>query len=345
VTVRWRTGSASLLAAVIALAACGQATPSFPAPDQDYSHVGLSDAEASTLLSLEQVSDYPLYTMHLYAEYNYREFKGPEATSSEPAWACTLFAALADPEARLFARNLDWRYSPTLVLFTDPADGYAAVTFVDIEYLGFTGELAKDLDSKPIEELSVLLDAHHIPFDGMNEAGLAIAMAAVPPGQVPTDPEKDNIGSLGIIRAMLDQAGSVGEAIELFDNYNIDFEGGPPLHYLMADARGDSALVEHYEGEIHVVRTDTAWHAATNFLESSVESTDGQCWRHDIAATQLEQNSGALDSPGAFALLEDVSQPDTQYSVVYNTNTGEVRVAMARTYDRVFDFQLDMLEQ
>ncbi|MDF1594872.1 MAG: hypothetical protein P1T08_02060 [Acidimicrobiia bacterium] len=112
---------------------------------------------------------------------------------------------MADPESRLFARNLDWRFSPTLVLFTDPADGYAAVTFVDIEYLGFRGDLAGDLTSRSIEELAGLLDAHHLPFDGLNEAGFAIAMAAVPQGEVPIDPDKEAIGSLGIIRAMLDK--------------------------------------------------------------------------------------------------------------------------------------------
>ncbi|MDF1594871.1 MAG: hypothetical protein P1T08_02055 [Acidimicrobiia bacterium] len=131
----------------------------------------------------------------------------------------------------------------------------------------------------------------------------------------------------------------------MFGTYNIDFEGGPPLHYLIADSHGDSALVEHFEGEIQVVRGDPAWQAATNFLESSVESTGGQCGRHDTVARQLEGAGGALDIPGAFLLLEDVSQPDTQYSVVYSTSTGNVGVAMGRAYDQVFSFQLEMLDR
>ena len=56
-----------------------------------------------------------------------------------PPGRCSLFAALGDPENRLFGRNFDWRYSPALLLFTDrPAGGgYASVSMVDIAYLGF----------------------------------------------------------------------------------------------------------------------------------------------------------------------------------------------------------------
>lgn len=341
-----RKATAVLLAPLLFLVACGQSTPTFPAPDQDYSHLGISDAEASTLLSLEQIDDYPLYAMHQYAEYSYEEYKGPsESASVENAWACTLFAALAAPDSMLFGRNFDWRFSPSLVLFADPGDGYASIALVDIDYLDFTGDLADDLTSKPLEDLVGLLDAHHIPLDGMNEAGLAIAMAAVPAGDVPFDPDKQSIGSLGVIRAMLDQAATVAEAIELFETFNIDFEGGPPLHYLLADAHGDSALVEYFEGAIRVIRPDGAWHAATNFLASSVESPEGKCWRHDIVAEKLEATNGELGFSGAFQLLEDVSQADTQYSVVYDMSSGEVHLAMGRAYEQVHSLELDMSDQ
>lgn len=347
-----RPGWAVLPVLLILVAACTSTEVGpFPQPDRDYSDVGLSDAEAATLLSIEKVDDFPLYTMHHYAAYDYEEFEGAlpampvvMAPGSQQAWACSLFAALADPDSRLFGRNFDWSTSPTVLLFTDPPDGYASATLVDIAYLGFRGDPSGDLADRPIEDLKGLLNAPYTPFDGLNEAGLAIAMAAVPDGQVVVDPSKDTIGSLGIIRLMLDKASTVEEAVELLIEYNIDFEGGPPLHYLMADRNGDSMLVEFYQGEVHLLRGEQEWNLATNFLRVAVDSPDGQSIRYDLVSEALESSAGRMDFDAAFELLELVSQPDTQWSVVYSTNTGEIRVVMGRTFEQVYTFELPMLE-
>ena len=324
--------------------------PGRPSPrrPEDDGHLGLSDAEAASLLSLEQVDDYPLYTMRHYAEYGYEEYSGEEAGAAsgpggapeERAWACSLFAALADPESRLFGRNFDWSFSPSLVLFTDPPDGHASAALVDIAYLGFAGPLGDDLTARPIDELTALLDAHHIPFDGLNETGLAIAMAAVTPGDVPLDPDKETIGSLGIMRVVLDRAATVDEAIELIGSYNIDFEGGPPLHYLVADADGKAALVEFHEGEMVVVPSENGWHQATNFLNSGVDSPRDACWRYDAVYRALDATQGRLAVAGALSLLGEVAQPDTQWSVVYNQSTGEINVAMGQDFTTLYTFEL-----
>lgn len=341
-----------VFAALLGLVACdtGADEPAFPPPADDYTQLGLSAAEAASLLSLEQVGDHPLFTMRHYAKYGYEEFTGDEAAEAggvseapdDRAWACSLFAAFADPESRLFGRNFDWSFSPSLLLYTDPPDGYAAAALVNISYLGFAGQLPDDLTAKPIEELAGLLDAHHIPFDGMNEAGLAIGMAAVTPGEVPTDPDKDTIGSLGIIRVVLDQAATVDEAIELIGSYNIDFEGGPPLHYLIADAGGNAALVEFYQGEMVVVPGENGWHQATNFLNSAVKSPRAAGWRYDTVYGALEATQGALDIDSALTLLSEVAQPDTQWSVVYNQTTGAISIVMGRDYATIHEFQLPL---
>ena len=56
---------------------------------------------------------------------------------------------------------------------------------------------------------SDLAGAARLPFDGMNERGVAVAMAAVPEARSPAG---DAIGSLGVIRLVLDRAASVDEA-------------------------------------------------------------------------------------------------------------------------------------
>ncbi len=77
---------------------------------------------------------------------------------------------------------------------------------VDIEYLGFGGSRAASLINLPLNERQALLNSPALPFDGMNEQGLAIGMAAVPPGEMLHDPDKKTIDQLAVMREILDHA-------------------------------------------------------------------------------------------------------------------------------------------
>ena len=48
-----------------------------------------------------------------------------------------------------------------------------------------------------------------------------------------------------MIRLVLDRAASLAEAVAIFRRTAVDFTGGPPLHYLVADATGASAVIEY----------------------------------------------------------------------------------------------------
>jgi choloylglycine hydrolase len=168
-------------------------------------------------------------------------------------------------------------------------------------------------------------------------------MAAVPQADERRDPGKPAIGSLRVIRAILDSAGSVDEAITVLKRHNIAWEGGPPLHYLVADRTGRAALVEFYGGEIAVLPNAGPWHAATNFTRSAVAGdAAGQCWRYDALVRQLSEASGVLTPRAGLDLLQAVAQTEaaTQWSVVYGMSTGQVEVVMGRRYDRVHTFQI-----
>jgi hypothetical protein len=308
---------------------------------------GLTAGEIATLSSLRQVDDYPLYSMR-YQAGRPRPLQPPQTRpvpdgTSNPTFACSLFAALGDPGGRLFGRNFDWRYSPGLLLFTDREEtgGYASVSMVDLAYFGF-GDAVNDLTALPLAERRALLDAPDWPFDGLNEAGVAVGMAAVPQADERHDPGKPAIDSLTVMREILDHAGSVDEAVAILKGHNITWEGGPALHYLVADRAGRSALVEFYGGEIAVLPNAGPWHAATNFTRSAVAGdAAGQCRRYDALIRRLTATGGALDPAAALGLLRSVAQTEsaTQWSVVYGLNTGRVDIVMGRRYDRVHTFQ------
>ena len=305
----------------------------------------LTPDQIATLSSLQKVDDYPLYTMrYLLRSGGFSRSRPPQPTEVATPWGCSLFAALGDPENRVFGRNFDWRYSPALLLFTDrpAAGGYASVSMVDIAYLGF-GDGTLDLTTLPPAERRRLLEAPSWPFDGMNEAGVAVGMAAVPQADERHDPGKPAIDSLRVMREILDRAGSVDEAVAILTQHNIAWEGGPPLHYLVADRLGRAALVEFHGGEIVVLSNAGPWHTATNFTRSAASGdAAGQCRRYDTLVRQLTATSGALSPRGALDLLQAVAQTEsaTQWSVVYGMSTGQVDMVMGRSYRQVHTFQI-----
>ena len=356
----------SLLVAVFMLAGCGRSTPSSPGalptatsavpaaiaaslpaiPAAQPTGEELPEGASKTLSSLRQVDDYPLYTMQYHGSYipwqtPVQEGNPVTGAGAAVQWACSLFAAMGDAENRLYGRNFDWEFSPALFLFTDPADGYASVSMVDIAYLGFDGERARTITGLPLAERKSLLQAPWLPFDGMNEAGLAVGMAAVPGGNAEPDPAKPTIGSLGVIREMLDHAGSVDEAVAMLRTYNIDFSGGPPLHYLLADSSGRAALVEFYSGKVHIFSNDGPWLQSTNFLLAEAGgAVAGQCWRYDTIGRELARAEGRMTAVQAMELLTSVAQPNTQWSVVYGMSSGQVRVAMGQRYEAEHSFSI-----
>ena len=226
---------------------------------------GLTAEEAATLGSLAKVDDYPLYTMRYYGTFPARKLGGHRNLRNpcEYRLGLCLFAALGDPQNRLYGRNFDWHFSPALLLYTAPFDGYASVSMVDLEYFGFsdrtTGRVVDPMTLSLAERRS-LLTTPSMPFDGMNAGRVAIGMAAVSQADERHDPDKPTIGEIAVIREILDHAGSVAEAVAILKQYNIDWEGGLPLHYLVADRSGRAALVEIYGGEIAVIPESDSWH-------------------------------------------------------------------------------------
>ena len=322
-------------------------------PATDLPPGSLSPEAIATLRTLKQVDDYPLYIMQYVGEYAFRQ-PGPQpvvqtlgdfmpqSATSPVEWGCSLFAALGDEENKLYGRNFDWEFSPALLLFTNPPDGYASISMVDIAYLGFAGSDAQGLTELPLEELCSLLESPAWPFDGMNSQGLAIGMAAVPDGNMILDPDKPTLDSLMVMREILDHAADVAQALEIFNRYNVAMGSGPTLHYLLADVSGEAALVEFYKGEMHIIPNEEPYHLAMNFLLSTAgDSPAGRCGRYDAIKESLSAEQGGLSAVVAIQLLANVDQDITQWSIVYDMTNLQVRVVVGQQYGQIHLFELE----
>jgi len=257
------------------------------------------------------------------------------------AYLCTCFSAMDQNSDRLFGRNLDWSCDAALLLFTDPSNGYASVSMVDLTYFGVDSH-------KPgwLKRYS-LLGAPYLPFDGMNECGVAVGIMTVPHADGGHDPNKETLGLMRLIREILNHASTVEQATAIAEKYNITFTYGPPAHLQVSDVHGDSAIIEFVDGETTITQKELPWQVCTNFIVSGKtekESLDS-CWRYNKAHTLLGQSQGYLSETSAMELLDDVSEDDTAWSIVYEQSSGKIQIVAGQDYEQVYEFQLGMRDK
>ncbi|MCI9448073.1 MAG: linear amide C-N hydrolase [Lachnospiraceae bacterium] len=323
--------------------------------------------ELRSLVSLKKVDAYGMYQMTYYGDYGFDEFleiganndadieafvtkrllKGLPINLGVTGDGCTAFVVKNENGDILFGRNFDFLYAPSLQLYTAPEDGYASVSTVNLAFAGYSEDNLPDgsfLDS------FLTLAAPFLPFDGMNEKGLAIALLAVPEAEAPYNPDKITLNTTTAIRLVLDKAATVEEAIELLKQYNIYFSGGIECHYLIADASGHSVIVEYVNRELCVVEAETGYQIASNFIAyDGLNIGEGftEFERYDRVQNVIEANNGILEADQSTQLLADVGVFDgdidkLQWSVLYNLTTGNGEIFASRKTNNIIGFHLDM---
>lgn len=323
--------------------------------------------ELCSLISLKKIDDYGMYQMTYYGDYGFDEFlkvgaasdadietfvtkrllKGVPIDLGVIGDGCTAFTVKNESGDVLFGRNFDFLYAPSLQVYTAPEHGYASVSTVNLAFAGYSED---NLPDGTIFHRFLTLAAPFLPFDGMNEKGLAIALLAVPEAQAPYDSGKITLNTTTTIRLVLDKAATVEEAIELLKQYNIYFSGDIKCHYFIADASGHSVIVEYFDQGLQIVETDQEYQIASNFIAyHGLNIGEGytEFERYHKVQNTMEKNGCILDKHKAISLLADVGVLDgdidkLQWSVLYNLTSGEGEIFANRKTNDIIEFQLDI---
>ena len=321
--------------------------------------------EIRTLMSLEQIDKYGMYRMTYYGDYGFDEFLKIGASSDADIEAfvtrrllkglpidlgvtgdgCTAFVTHNEAGEVLFGRNFDFTYSPSLQVYTEPRNGYASVSTVNLSFLGYSEDF---LPSGLNAESFLVLAVPFLPFDGMNEKGVAIANLAVPVAEPGYDDAKVTLNTTTAMRLVLDKAATTDEAIELLSQYNMYFSASIPCHYLISDSTGHSVIVEYYDNGLQVVETDKDYQIASNFIayqELNIGEGYSEFDRYDAVESAIETNGGTLEEEEVVEVLADVGIKQgridkLQWSVLYNLTTGGGKIFANRKLDHVMDFNL-----
>ena len=256
--------------------------------------------------------------------------------------ACTTFC-MASGEAVLFGRNYDF----------DFGRGALLVNPRGLHKSGF----AKDGPTWTARHGSVTFNqfGRGFPMGGINEAGLVVELMWHEKAEYPA---ADNRGALGVlewIQYQLDTASTVDDVIG--SDGRVRISGQPPLHYLVADRSGRAATIEFFGGRL-LAHTDDRLPVSVLANDSYAESL--AFWRgrngrraggsasHERFARAADALSGVKGGQPAsvdraFAILQDVAQKSTRWSIVYDQKQ---RVVHFRTdqHDTIRSVRLDGLD-
>lgn len=291
---------------------------------------------------------------------------GKDDPVSDPlAEHCTSFQARNVDGGWIYGRNYDFFKSPTLVLHSNPKDGYASLSVCDLSHLGYKdGKLPVDLKSKLL-----CVAAVYAPMDGINEKGLCTSIMALPKQAARQNTGKHIAGTSILMRLWLDRCATVDEALALLETVDVrhDAEAGSGYHYMVADANGDCAVVEFdlndgWKTMVTRKPQDRNWMHVTNHLLAPEYYTtepdpvlgnphSKSWWRyatvadfmknHDDGVITLDEAQECLSIVHWKDLVwENGMVEDTQYSNVYDQKALTLRLRPWNDYATTYNFSL-----
>ena len=243
--------------------------------------------------------------------------------AATPALPCTTFCLAKDGEV-LYGRNYDFEIG----------QGYVMTNRRGLSKTSMAGTLRW---TSRYASVTFNQWGREFPMDGMNEAGLVVALMWLDETVYPVD-ARPSLRVLEWIQYQLDNFATVGELLAHAEETRI--AGGTPLHYLIADATGDAATIEYLQGSLVVHRpayvlTNDTYSRSMSRLQQARSMPNGfsSLDRFTRASMLLDRSAATVDA--AFNILASVAQPgSTRWSVVYDTRRRELHWVSDRSRDR-----------
>ncbi|MDO5847103.1 MAG: linear amide C-N hydrolase [Methanocorpusculum sp.] len=314
--------------------------------------------------AITQLTDYPEYNLYL-AEYTHDDklddllaeqitdagmlsariaelcAPGENVRIKRPVPGCTVFLSYENPASAgqfLVGRNFDFSDTSCILVHTVPDNGYESIAFADINMY------ASDPAGDPANAGEALVSPY-LCMDGLNEAGVFIAVLAADGPAVHQNTGKPTATAPFFIRLVLDKAADADEAVALMSQYDANFTSG--FQYYIADKSGKTAVVNYIHDEMTVTYDEKI---LTNFylcpVPEDYPAGHGQD-RYETVETMLDAVLYETDTAKAFDILEASAQiPEmetlgtTQWSVVYHLGTGTADAVFQRHWNDIIDTSL-----
>ena len=258
-------------------------------------------------------------------------------------FGCSTIQTTNEQQDNLFGRNFDWENSEALIMESHPVDAYASISTVNLDFI--QSGTSVSIDRLPDDVLAQV--AMYAPLDGMNEKGLAVSVNMIQDSDViEQNVRSQDLTTTTAIRLLLNQAADVDEAITLLRAYDMHSSMGMMVHFAIADAKGNSVVVEYINDEMNVMDT----RVVTNFYLSQGAKqgigTSQSHERYDILMDLLNTNQ-TMNMEQVKDALNRVSKDNfgefesTEWSIVYNLNQREIHYYHRENYEQQYVFQIN----
>ena len=257
-------------------------------------------------------------------------------------FGCSTLSVQRRDGGYFFGRNFDWNTCSALIVSSRPAQGYASISTVNLDFIKAGGV---DISGLPDSVQAII--ALYAPLDGMNEKGLSVSVNMIQDSDtIEQNTDKPDITTTTAIRLLLNRAADVEEAIFLLEQYDMHASMGMMVHFAIADADGRSVAVEYVNNEMTV--TDTQ--IVTNFYIAQGEKygigTSQSHLRYDILHEALNAE-GVMNAEEVRNALDSVSKDNfgefesTEWSIVMNQETKEMTYYHRENYDTGYTFRIE----
>lgn len=180
-------------------------------------------------------------------------------------------------------------------------------------------------------------NGREFPYGGINEAGLVIEQMWHDDGTYPKLDDRYGMEELQWIQYQLDVSARVSDVINSDRAVRISYTSAAPLHFLVADARGDVAAIEYVDGQMvyhtgkdlpYPVLSNDTYDVSLDYkmnLDAGGDKTfsgrtKNYSGRFAKAASMLAAYDKNKDraTDYAFDVLDQVAQGNTQWNIVYD---------------------------
>lgn len=193
---------------------------------------------------------------------------------------------------------------------------------------------------KPIDRARVL----GVPYemqDGMNAHGLALVTFTACGTEIGSYGNKIPLCYYSLYRAIIDRCKTVDEALNFLEHYTMAPQDNIS-HFQIADASGNSVIIEYIKGEMKILRSEKPYQICSNFLLYDNPEMEGFGKDRYIAYQDyLDAHGGIIGEDTAFRLLHENHIPgDENYSVVFNLTKKTAAVQFAPEFAVTHRYQL-----
>lgn len=312
-------------------------------------------ADKSIRVEIEKESDRPYYSMQYYGDYCIEEYLKEGACNIEEycnfvdknlvnkkmnlnnkVQGCAAFTASNIEGDILFGRNMDCECAIPMCIQLNDNDNYKSLAFLTMDELDWDENTYDTLET----DAKLTLAAPYSPKDGVNEHGLAVACLTDAHAKYPQH-NKVTLFDETLPRLILNKSKTVDEAIQLVDKFNL-FYIIAPLHFLVADANGDSAVIEFENGKMAIIKKNKNYQVVTNFTLFNNPNHEGFGKdRYENIDSELEKRHGIISENDALELLKkNVIPGDEQWSAVYNLTKRSVLITFSGEYNNVYKYEV-----